>query len=539
MRQYKWLAGDQSIPLLLSAGGLSYAGDLAAFTAASVYAYHTGGAGLVALLGLCKALPGMLLVPLITSGADRVRRERLLLTIGVLRALLLAVAVVAMTGGGQGLTVVVLVGLQSALATAFRQVQVSLMPWLARTPDQLTSANTVASVLVAAAWVAGPAVAAGLLAVSTAQSALIASWGFIAVAALLVLGVRPLSFRAPGPGTWGLGQLGRDLVAGFNAGIRQRDALAVFVPAAAQQFGNGVINVLTVVIAVDLFRLGSAGTGWLTAVLGAGGVLVAPLAVRLVRGHRVARSFAGGVAGWGAPMIVLAFVHARYWPFLMFGLIGVANVFEDAGEYSSVQLVIPTRSMGSALGVRKGALMLTTGLGSAVTPLLIDAWGARGTLLATGLLLVAVAAVSLPRLAGIDGAIAAPGPNLALLRRVSFFRPLPFAIVEHLARELQTAAYEPGEVIIAEGESGESFHIIVTGEAQVSSEGSQLREMGAGDSFGEIALLRRIPRTATVTALSRVETRILTREEFLAAVTGSPESTRDAEEVVTARLQAG
>jgi hypothetical protein len=213
---------------------LSYASDLAAFTAASVYAYQAGGAGLVALLGLLKAIPGLFLVPLISSGSDRVRRERLLLAIAVLRAILLAVAVVVMTGGGQGVVVVVLVGLQSALATAFRQVQVALMPWLAHTPDELTSANAVASVLVAAAWVVGPAIAAILLATSTAQAALVASWGLIAAAALLLLGVRPLAFHAPVREAWGLKQLRRDLIAGFNAGIRQRDALAIFVPAAAQ-----------------------------------------------------------------------------------------------------------------------------------------------------------------------------------------------------------------------------------------------------------------------------------------------------------------
>jgi len=539
LRRNTWLASSKSILLLLSAGGLSYAGDLAAFTAASVYAYHAGGAGLVALLGLLKALPGVFLVPLISSQSDRVRRERLLLATVVLRALLLAAAVAAMTGGGLGLVVVVLVGLESSLTYAFRQLQVSLLPWLARTPDELTSANTASSVLMAAAWVVGPAIAAGLLAVSTAQSAMIASCAIVAIAAMLLIGVRPLAFRAPARGTGGLTQLRRDLVAGFNAGIRQRDALAVFVPAAAQQFGSGVINVLTVVIAVDLFRLGSAGVGSLTAVLGAAGVLVAPLAVTLVRGQRVARSFAVGVAGWGAPMIVLAFVHARYWPFLMFGMIGVANVFEDAGEYSSIRQVIPSRLMGSALGVRKGALLLVTGLGAAVTPLLIDAWGARGTLLATGLLLVVLAAASLPGLTAIDGKITVPGPDLALLRRVSFFRPLPVAIVEHLARELQTATYEPGEVIIREGEPGERFYIIAEGQAGAAKEGQQLSEMDAGDSFGEIALLRRIPRTATVTALSRVETRILAREEFLAAVTGSPESADSAEEVVATRLQAG
>jgi Cyclic nucleotide-binding domain len=195
--------------------------------------------------------------------------------------------------------------------------------------------------------------------------------------------------------------------------------------------------------------------------------------------------------------------------------------------------------MGRALGVRRGLLLLSMGLGSAVTPLLIHAWGGRGTLIATGLLVVVLAAAFLPRLTAIDGRISAPGPDLALLRQVSFFRPLPFATVEHLASELQPATYQPGDVIIREGEPGERFYIIAEGRARASRDGDQMREMGAGESFGEIALLRRIPRTATVTAVSRLEVRTLAREEFLAAVTGSPESVESAEEVVSTRLQSG
>lgn len=238
-------------------------------------------------------------------------------------------------------------------------------------------------------------------------------------------------------------------------------------------------------------------------------------------------------------MILLALAHAQYWPYLMFGVIGVGNVFDDVGVYSSLQQVIPPRLMGRALGVRRGMLLLSMGLGSAVTPLLIHAWGARGTLIATGLLVVVSAATFLPRLTAIDGRISAPGPDLALLRQVSFFRPLPFAIVEHLASELQSATYEPGDVIIREGEPGERFYIIAEGRTRATRDGKQLREMGPGESFGEIALLRRIPRSATVTALSRVEAGFLGREEFLAAVTGSPESVGGAEEVVSTRLQAG
>jgi len=538
LRQYTWLARSKPILLLLTAWGLSYAGDLAAFTAASVYAYRAGGAGLVAVLGLLKALPGAFLVPLVTSGSDRTRRERLLIATVVPRVLLLGVAAAAMTGGGQGLLVVVLVGVEGGVASAFRQIQAALLPWLARTPDELTSANSAASVLQSAAMVGGPAIAAGLLAAGMVQAAMLVSCGLVAVAAVLLAGVRPLSSEAPVRAAGRLKQLKLDMAAGFNAGVRQRDAAALFVPAAAQTFGRGVLNVLTVVIALELFDLGSAAVGWLTALLGVGGLLVGPLAVLVVRGKRVARSFAAGVAGWGVPMILLGFAHGAYWPYLMFGVIGVANVFDDVGVYSSLQQVIPPRLMGRALGVRRGLLLLSMGLGSAVTPWLIDAWGARGTLIATGLLLVALAAAFLPRLTAIDGKISAPGPDLTLLRQVSFFHPLPFAIVEHLTSELQSATYQPGDVIIRDGEPGERFYIIAEGRARAAKDGMQLREMGSGESFGEIALLRRIPRTATVIALSRLEARTLAREEFLAAVTGNPESVERAEAVVSTRLQA-
>ena len=268
MRQYAWLARSKSILLLLTAWGLSYAGDLAAFTAASVYAYHAGGAGLVALLGLLKALPGAFLVPLVTSGSDRVRRERLLIATVVPRALLLGAAAAVMTGGGQGVLVVVLVGLEGGLASAFRQVQAALLPWLARTPDELTSANAAASVLQSAAMVGGPAIAAGLLAISTAQSAMLVACGFVAVAALLLTGIRPLSSGVSAQAAGRLKQLKLDMAAGFDAGVRRRDAVPLFVPAAAQTFARGVLNVLTVVIALQLFDLGSAAVGWLAAVLG-------------------------------------------------------------------------------------------------------------------------------------------------------------------------------------------------------------------------------------------------------------------------------
>ena len=483
LRQYTWLARSKPILLLLIAWGLSYAGDLAAFTAASVYAFRAGGAGLVAVLGLLKALPGAFLVPLVTSGSDRVRRERLLVATVVPRALLLGVAAAAMTGSGQGLLVVVLVGVEGGVASAFRQIQAALLPWLARTPDELTSANSAASVLQSAAMVGGPAIAAGLLGTGAAQVAMLVSCGLVAVAAVLLAGVRPLSSEAPVRTAGRLKQLKLDMMAGFDAGVRRRDAMALFVPAAAQTFGRGVLNVLTVVIALELFGLGSADVGWLGAVLGAGGLLVGPLAVMLVRGKRVARSFAAGVAGWGAPMILLGFAHGPDWPYLMFGVIGVANLFDDVGVYSSLQQVIPPRLMGRALGVRRGLLLLSMGLGSAVTPLLIDAWGARGTLIATGLLLVVLAARPGPP----DGhrrqdLRPRPGPGAAAPGVVL----PPVALRDSRAPGQRTAVGDLRTRLRDHQRRGTRRALLHhrSGSGARAKDGTQLRAMGTGDSFG-------------------------------------------------------
>jgi len=201
--------------------------------------------------------------------------------------------------------------------------------------------------------------------------------------------------------------------------------------------------------------------------------------------------------------------------------------------------VIPCRLIGRALGMRRAVLLLSMGLGSVVAPLLIHAWGTRGALIATGLLLVVVVVLSVPSLTAIDHTISAPGPDLALLRQVPFFGPLPFAIVEHLASELRSATYEPGDVIVQDGQPGERFYIIADGRARVCKDGKELRQMGTGESFGEIALLREVPRTATVIAMSRMQARTLTREEFLAAVTGNAASAEGADEVASTRLQAG
>jgi CRP-like cAMP-binding protein len=117
-----------------------------------------------------------------------------------------------------------------------------------------------------------------------------------------------------------------------------------------------------------------------------------------------------------------------------------------------------------------------------------------------------------------------PGPEVGLLRNLPMFAPLPLAVTDLLAAELEPRQFPAGTVVIREGEAGDRFHLIVDGSAAVSVQGAPRPSLQRGDCFGEIALLRDIPRTATVTAEQPLRTLALGREEFLTAVTGNPAS---------------
>ena len=128
---------------------------------------------------------------------------------------------------------------------------------------------------------------------------------------------------------------------------------------------------------------------------------------------------------------------------------------------------------------------------------------------------------------------------LELLRRIEIFAQLPEPVLERLAAAATTISVAADGVVVSRGEVGNHFYAIAAGKAVVELADGTTRELGPGDSFGEIALLRDVPRTATVRALEPLQLFALERDEFILAVTGHAPTAATAEKIVMTRLPAG
>jgi CRP-like cAMP-binding protein len=160
-------------------------------------------------------------------------------------------------------------------------------------------------------------------------------------------------------------------------------------------------------------------------------------------------------------------------------------------------------------------------------------------LIVAGALLPVVVIPAWPTLAAIDRAARIPTEQLDLLRGNPIFASLPAGTLEQLAEALEEVRVGPGEEVVRQGEPGDRFYLVEDGMLDVAIDGRPAEQLGPGDSFGEIALLRNVPRTATVRASTEATLYALERGEFISAVTGFGPSLSAAEGVIGMRLGPG
>jgi hypothetical protein len=191
--------------------------------------------------------------------------------------------------------------------------------------------------------------------------------------------------------------------------------------------------------------------------------------------------------------------------------------------------------MARVLGAMESAVIGTMALGALLMPVLISTIGLRWGLVVIGASISVLVVAGLPGLRGIDLVIEPP-PTLGLMRGVPLLGLLPEPTLEALARATVRVEAAPGDVVIREGDPGDLFYVIESGEVEVTKDGRRVATLGPGDFVGEIALLRDVPRTATVTATTATVFQALDRATFVPAVTGQGDFLEAAETAIATRL---
>jgi MFS family permease len=509
-------------------------GQWAYGVAIAVYAYQIGGAGLVGIASFGRMLPAAVAAPFAGLLADRYRREHVMVISNVFAAFALVGAAAAILADAPPIVALTLAGVVSLTGSAFRPAQAALLPSLAGTPEELTAANALSSTIESAGIFMGPALGGLILVAAGTGEVFATSAALLLGSALLLTGIRSEAPQTPAAKP--AQGIIHETLAGFRALAAESSVRPVVGLFLAQTLVDGFLNVLEVVVALELLDMGRSGVGFLNSAVGAGALLGGLVAVGALKPERLSRTLRVGIFLWGTPIALIAL-----WPqvgvaLVLFAVVGVANTLVDVSAFTLLQRALPDEVLARAFGAIQSLWIGTLALGTLAAPLLVSGVGVRGALLVVGSFLPVLVILTWSRLSKLDVVPEVVAQRTELLRSIPIFAPLPLPALEHLAASLIPLKYSAGQEVVQQGQGGDRFYLVRSGEVRVSVDGRPVQTQGPGEYFGEIALLRDIPRTATVRAERDAELYALERDEFIAAVTGHAESIEAADAAVAARL---
>ncbi len=406
----------------------------------------------------------------------------------------------------------------------------ALLPSLVRDEREFGPANSAWATLDNLAWVVGPGIAGVILATGGLQMAFVLNAITFGVIAILLLTL-PKSMAAretlappsvappatPEPAGRRARFLPRDIDLSAVSGVLLLDMLTWFA------FGG--INILIVILAIDVFDGGDAATGFLSAATGVGGIIGAVASGVLVLRPRLRPPILLGAAAFTAALVLLGIAGSLLIAFLAITVASIGHLVLDVVRTTILQRVVPDAYRGRFTGV----LMTTSGgaeaLGTLVVPILAVVVGLPTVMTFTAVALVVGSLLSVWLIG--RAADVATGPYDRELRRIArlpIFAGLSAARVEDALRQLAPVAVSAGDVVIRQGDEADRFYVIASGRFDVSRAADagagpeHIRVLGPSDVFGELGLLRREPRSATVRAIDDGMLFSMERDAFLSMV---------------------
>jgi MFS family permease len=538
---YRRVLGNPALSKLLFGEFVSSIGDWLYLVALLVLVYaETKDALTLGIIGAARIVPYILLSIPAGIVADRYDRRMILLVTDIARGAIMLVMAGAVIAGAPVAVIVALAILATCFSAFFSPAIGAYLPSLVRDESELGPANSAWSSLDNLAFFIGPAFAAVLLGLGNLELAFVLNALTFAVVAVVLWRLpRGVPRPAPAdgepsvatPSTAAADHAAAQGVADVQPGFRQSLA-----PIARPLIGLGVVNVvggfvfgglgvMTVILAVDVFAAGEAGTGLLNSAVGVGGIVGALTAGALVLRRRLGPPLVGGALIIGLSVAFLGQAGSFALALVAMALASAGALLIEIMATTLFQRIVPDAVRGRALGIMETASVIAYAAGSFVMPVL-GATDPRPVLLGSGVAMGVAGLVTVVLL----GRYAIQEPVIDPLRRrladVTLFAGLPPARLESAMRAAAIVPVQQGELVIRQGDEADRFYVIGEGEVEVtqSAEGQTrvLRRMGPGEVFGEIGLLSGVPRTATVTAVGDGRLLALEREAFLELVsTGS------------------
>jgi MFS family permease len=512
--------------------------EFATWIAILVYAFERGGAAEMGAVSAILLVPSAVVAPLAAYAGDRFRRDRVLATDYVVQGLTMGATAATLYADAPAGLVYAAATIASISITFTRPAQNSLLPALTPTPADLTAANVVSGVVEGVGKMLGPIIA-GILLGTSGSAAVFAVFAVLTLfGALLVARLRVDVGAVTPEARIDAADVLHETLRGFETLHRAREPRLVVLLLSAGVIVVGALDVLFVATAIDLLGIGAGGAGFLSAAFGAGAIVGAASTIMLVGRRRLTPSLAGGAVLFGAPIGLVAVAPSAVSAPVLFAAAGAGRSVGDVSGRTLLQRISPNDVLSRVFGVLEGLMMLALVVGSVGAAVLIEVWGVQTALVVVGAFLPVVILMSSGRLLSIDRSAGAPDAEiLRLLRAIPFFAPLPAPAMERVMADVIARDAAAGDLLIREGDRGDLFYVIVEGTVEITRGGEHVSQQGPGAYVGEIALLRDVPRTASVTAKTPLRLLALEREPFLLAVTGHPVSHEAARAVATARTR--
>jgi len=511
------------------------AADWAFLVVLLVFVYDAGGTLAVGILGAVRTVPAIVTAPFATTLVERYRGDRVLTGINVVRCV---GAVLTATAIGTDLPIELVYMLAAAVAgvgSLVRPIQTALLPAFAQTPRELVAANVASSTGEGLGTFVGPLLAGVIVAGTGSVAASLVVAVTFAGAAAAVTGIR---FESAADARGGDTDRTRRFRIADAPRVLTRYPGATLVAGdfVAQTFVRGLLVTLVVVSSIELLGMGDTGVGLLNAAIGLGGLTGALGALGLSGGPRLTRVFTIALVGWGLPLLLIGAWPTAALALAALFITGVSNAVLDVSGFTLVQRSVRNEDRVAMFGVMEGLFGVGMLVGSLVGPALVALLGVRGSLLIAGAILPILALITSRPIANRTRRSPLVEGQLALLRQNLLFAPLPLTALDRLAENLVAVSYAAGDVVMREGDLGDEYVLIEHGEVDILADGRSVGTCGPGDGVGEIALLRRVPRTATVVARTPVDGYSIDAPTFVAGVSG-PAAGAAAEAVMSSRLE--